>query len=343
MPRQLHLDRFKESIIQQRKDGATISSIIEYLRLEHGISVSRTTLTGKLSCWDATPKQVRTVVTDQLRQEIRHSFLQLGLSDKHCLARLEREGFRISLGGLRRLRKEEGLVRRLSPDQIQQIEHDLRLFFKHEQYRENVVKRMGRGSLRVHMRQSGFVASRNVIRAIYGEFHQDAIDQRRQRAHRRRGGWTCPGPDYYWCVDGYCKLSPFGIDAYGGIDAYSRNIIWFYVGTNVLTARSVIEQYMSMVDQYNYVPLLMRADRGTETTLIAAVHYWLSAAIRTSGRSVQGGPNGISPSDPEAPHIPLLFDECWSYGKSTQNVKIESWWGRMCEGRAMFWIVSSLP
>ena len=41
------------------------------------------------------------------------------------------------------------------------------------------------------------------------------------------------GPDFYWSVDGHKKLSKqFGIEIYVAIDAYSRRLIWIYVGVS---------------------------------------------------------------------------------------------------------------
>ncbi len=38
------------------------------------------------------------------------------------------------------------------------------------------------------------------------------------------------GNDYCWSIDGHDKLKAYGIEIYGAVDAYSRRILWFYVG-----------------------------------------------------------------------------------------------------------------
>ena len=45
-----------------------------------------------------------------------------------------------------------------------------------------------------------------------------------QLFRRRRFGWTVPGPNYTWSVNGYVKLAVYGFEVYIGIDAFSRFI-----------------------------------------------------------------------------------------------------------------------
>lgn len=104
---------------------------------------------------------------------------------------------------------------------------------------------------------------RALISDIYPQFHQASLEQRRSQAYRRHGGWTCYGPNFMWSIDGYMKLSRFGFECYAGIDAYSRYIVWFFCGISATTARNVLTQYIRMVEQYQYMPLLLRADRGS--------------------------------------------------------------------------------
>lgn len=35
----------------------------------------------------------------------------------------------------------------------------------------------------------------------------------------------------------------------------------------------------------------------------------------------------------------LAFRDCFIYGRSINNIKIERWWGSLCQGRAWFWRV----
>jgi hypothetical protein len=47
-----------------------------------------------------------------------------------------------------------------------------------------------------------------------------------------RDNYVVPGPNWLWCLDGYDKLVRFGFEVYGCIDAYSRKITWFFVGSS---------------------------------------------------------------------------------------------------------------
>lgn len=115
-----------------------------------------------------------------------------------------------------------------------------------------------------------------------------------------------------WSVDGYSKLDDYGIQIYAGIDAYSRNIVWIYVGLSSHTAVSVGAQYLDAIRQLEVIPVFIRSDRGGETTVMADIHWHLRMA-----------------EVPGAPTIP--FPDCWMYGKSTANQRIESWWAQLYE------------
>ena len=239
----------------------------------------------------------------------------------------------------------------------------VRRFFEEERSTTNLVHHMGYRSLYTHMRQQFFNIPRDSLRKVYNEVHPDAIAHRRARADRKRSGWTVPGPNYIWSVDGYCKLEYFGIEIYAGIDAYSRYITWFYIGASARTARNVLAQYVTVLRAYGFMPLALRSDYGVETTLLAGAHYLLSSEAdslrqRKNRREVtraqppqsmdpaldrfpknEGGDGGDG--DDEASNRERLeFEDCYIYGDGTKNVRIERWWSELCKGRSMFWRVS---
>ena len=47
------------------------------------------------------------------------------------------------------------------------------------------------------------------------------------------------GPNRVLSIDGHDKLSQFGFEIYGAINAYSRYIVWCYIGISNRTAASV--------------------------------------------------------------------------------------------------------
>jgi hypothetical protein len=180
---------------------------------------------------------------------------------------------------------------------------------------------------------------------------------------QRRGGFTLPGPNCVWSVDGYAKLRDFGFDIYAAIDAYSRFVIWSYCGVSASTERSVLEQYMAAVKDQGFIPQVVRSDKGSETTSAAAAHFLLLQASKGVRRlKLQRNPDGtiefVIPDSEgrESTRIPvqlndftsslfgpnreLLFPDVWTFGKSTKNQRIEAWWQHLHDGRTWFWIVS---
>jgi hypothetical protein len=90
------------------------------------------------------------------------------------------------------------------------------------------------------------------------------------------------GPNFLWCLDGHDKFSQYGIQIYAAVDAYSRKIIWFYVGNSNRTAINVVRQYFTAVQATGICPQYIRIDRGTETVLFADLHFslYIEAALR---------------------------------------------------------------
>jgi len=135
---------------------------------------------------------------------------------------------------------------------------------------------------------------------------------------RHRGSYIVPGPNYVWSIDGHCKLDHWGFQIYAAIDAYSRFVIWVYVGISSHTAKSVLRQYVNAVAQKKVVPHILRSDRGVETTMIAAAHYELRKC-----------------HDPE-----MTIGRCYRYGTSTANQRIEAWWNQLTRSLLFRWRVS---
>jgi hypothetical protein len=72
-----------------------------------------------------------------------------------------------------------------------------------------------------------------------------------------------------WSIDGHCKLDPYGIEIYAAIDAYSRYVIWIYIGVSGLTAVSVLRQFLDTIKTVRQILQTLRSDRGGETKFIA--------------------------------------------------------------------------
>ena len=143
------------------------------------------------------------------------------------------------------------------------------------------------------------------------------VTRRLYDLQRYRGAYIIPGPNYLWSVDGYCKLQYWGIEVYAAIDAYSRYIVWIHVGVSNQTALSIVQQYLQTVKTQNLLPQIIRADRGVETSLIAAAHHQL-----------------VEKTESE-----IEFNESFRYGTSTASKRIEAWWGQLTKSSIYRWRV----
>jgi hypothetical protein len=145
----------------------------------------------------------------------------------------------------------------------------------------------------------------------------EGITRRLNDLQRCRGEYIVPGPNYIWSIDGYCKLEFWGIELYAAIDAYSRYIVWVYIGVTNRTGISVLRQYLDHVECEEVAPVVLRSDKGSETTMVAAAHH----KIR------QG-------QDPD-----IAFADCYRFGTSLSNQRIEAWWGQLTKSCLYRWRV----
>jgi hypothetical protein len=143
-----------------------------------------------------------------------------------------------------------------------------------------------------------------------------------------------------WSADGYSKLDFMGIQIYGCVDAYSRQVQWLYVGHSSHTQVSVLRQYLDHIAKKGFTPDILRTDRGVETPMLADAHYSL--------RKENDGHRDIAYSRtlPYRNHsgdygLPLALEHCYYFGKSTRNLAVESWWRHLAEFFVNVWIVSA--
>jgi hypothetical protein len=145
---------------------------------------------------------------------------------------------------------------------------------------------------------------------------------RRTRDEQRQGigEYITPGPNWKWHIDGHDKLAHWGIEIYAAIDGYSRRIIWCYIGITNRTAYSVLCQYLITTSRLGIHPRFVQSDRGKETPLCAEAHY---AMVRTTNPGVN-------------------LEDCYIYGTSKYNQRIETWWGQLEKSSLFQWRVSKL-
>ena len=154
----------------------------------------------------------------------------------------------------------------------------------------------------------------STVKTLYPE----GIARRKQDMQRHRGQYIVPGPNFIWSIDGHLKFAFCGIEIYAAIDAYSQYIPRFYCGISGRTSVSVAKQYLEVLREVGKQPRFLRSDRGTKTMMCANTHWQLSRS-----------------HDPEKD-----FKDCFMYGTSTANQRIEAWWSQLNKGQLVIWRVS---
>ncbi|EEU38450.1 uncharacterized protein NECHADRAFT_55344 [Fusarium vanettenii 77-13-4] len=276
------IDHYRDYVTYLYLNGVSRSRIQYKLRKQYHVAVNLSTISRRIASWGLLRQQARTKETPELIEATRDLIFRVGLTEKQTLSVLQRQGWPITKRGLKRIRlhPDRRWVRRINSD-----EERLALLEKTEQ----VIIEMTRRS--------------NAISGYGKSLLQPYLRQKKQ---------------LWWCIDGHDKLKAYGFEIYAAIDAYSRNIIWFYVGHTATTALSVLKQYLAVCDAYGFRPWYLQVDRGSEMPLVAAAHW--NFVLATDGR--QG----------------KRLKDSYKAALSTKNVKIESWWERMLHVSSRQWV-----
>ena len=281
------------------------------------INVTTRTLKRRFQKWELR-RRLPTYVADAAKKRIQVLFFDVGLEDQDMLTVLHKEGFNIGKYTLVRLRFELGLRRRVrGVQQCQEADQLIRGLVAQE-LEKGVIDGYGRRYLHTHFRQRGIIVARDRLFEAYRTMNYEAVERRKRDLQRHRGEYLVPGPNFVWSIDGYCKLRPYGVEIYACINAYSRYIVWIYIGISASTAVSCVHQFLGTLEEVKIQPRFVRSDRGTETTMLADAHYQLQTSY-----------------EPD-----LEFQDCYLYGTSTANQRIEAWWQQLLKGLIFRWRVS---
>lgn len=141
------------------------------------------------------------------------------------------------------------------------------------------------------------------------------IESQTKGLARKRGQFMIKGLNNVWSIDGHDKLSRFGFQIYGTIDAYSCYMVWCFVSHSNRTEVSVNKQFLKVVHSHNTIPQLVRSDKGTETILPCNSQLVLHLAI----------------------HPTIFIRKVYSYVTSMKNQRIESWWNLLANAQTDTW------
>lgn len=207
---------------------------------------------------------------------------------------------------LRNLRLKRRSVQSESDEIISAIEDELRSSGGSIGYRQ------------MHQRLTadyGLYVNRETVRKALKLLDPDGVACRSKHKLKRRM-YRAKGPNFIWHIDGYDKLKPFGFSIHGGIDGFSRRILWLEVGYTNKNPKVIAHYFMNCVQQVGGLPRIVRADAGTENVNVSGIQRFLRRNDQDSFKS----------------------EKSFMYGKSTSNQRIESWWSFLRKSFTDWWM-----
>lgn len=137
----------------------------------------------------------------------------------------------------------------------------------------------GQRMLMGYLRACGVRVPRRRARESIMRVDPSGVQSRlRQVLHRRK--YSVPGPNSLWHVDGYHKLIRWRIVIHGGIDGFSRLLVYLHASTNN-RSDTVLRRFLQAIEVHG-LPSRVRSDRGGENVRIS--QYMLSHPQRGPGR-----------------------------------------------------------
>ncbi|XP_065831019.1 uncharacterized protein [Oscarella lobularis] len=155
---------------------------------------------------------------------------------------------------------------------------------------------------------------REIVRKIISIYNPDDVAMRKRHRFIRQQ-YSSPGPNFTWHVDGYDNLKRFGFLIHGGIDGFSRRLMWLrLVGSNN-NPLHIADLFLDCVFLNRCCPAVVRSDYGTENTLLSKMQMML----RDEGNDGLAG------------------GRSHQFGKSAFNQRIESFWLQLSRTFTLYW------
>ena len=90
------------------------------------------------------------------------------------------------------------------------------------------------------------VVAKETVRHGMRILDPEGVDERlrhRLQRHQYKGR----GPNFLWHIDGFDKLKPYGFCIHGGMDGYSRRILWLEVGISINEPAFIAKYFVDCV------------------------------------------------------------------------------------------------
>ena len=173
----------------------------------------------------------------------------------------------------------------------------------------------GYRSVYQHLVEKGIQIPLNLVRITIKELDPAGVERRSRHSLKRRK-YKTKGPNDVWHIDGNDKLKPFGFYIHGGIDGFSRKLLWLTVSNTNKDPFIVASFYTHAVKTFHAVPKTVRGDRGTENVNVCGIQRFMR---RNHNDSWSG-------------------DISFLYGKSVSNQRIEQWWSFLKRNTIQSWM-----
>ena len=136
----------------------------------------------------------------------------------------------------------------------------------------------------------------------------EGVDLRSRNVIRRRIYFS-NGPFHMIHIDGHDKLKKWGFAIHGGIDGFSRKILWLKVATTNNDPIVVANYFFEFLKTYKTAPTLLRFDRGRENIYCEDMQTFSTKRQRS-----------------------------FIYASSVRNQRIEALWSRLVRYRIRWWV-----
>lgn len=339
----IDLSPFAEEITDLiEQHGRTYNQVLTWLG-EQGVSCKLTTLKKFLRGSNIVTAQTakKSLYHDPVfLAHVKRAYQETSLNDEEVASMLRRAGFSVTTARhIRSVREKHSWNKRdmIAEHQEARLERTKELILT--AIKSGVGRAWGRTHfsawLQLHHPEVN-ARDAHVQRALHDINLEFGRDRRPEYKTKRRHQAIFDGPDHVWSVDGHEKFANFGIEIYAGIDAHSRRILWAYVGVASRKQVSVAKQYLETVRRYNVCPQRIRSDRGSETPFMADIHFQFYLQHLIDQGIVQGEVT-------DEQNLKEIFRDCYVYGTSIRNIRIESFWSRLLKHQLMPWLVRHLP